>query len=76
MKKYRLIIACLLVVLAFLLFNLWNRNEKSILETFNMDLTTKEEITDELVTALFIEDITKEIMMSWPIVLIQVETKN
>lgn len=27
-----------------------------------MDLTTKEEITDELVKALFIEDITKEIM--------------
>lgn len=62
MKRYRLIIVCLLMVLAFLLFNLWNRNRKSIMETFNMDLTTKEEITDELVTALFIEDITKEIM--------------
>lgn len=62
MKKYRLIIVCLLIVLAFLLFNLWNRNRKSIMEIFNMDLTTKEEITDELVKALFIEDITKEIM--------------
>lgn len=50
MKKYRLIIVCLLMVLALLLFNLWNRNRKSILETFNMDLTTKEEITNELVT--------------------------
>lgn len=62
MKKYNLIIASLLMVLAFLLFNLWNKNRESIMETFDMDLTTKEEITDELVTALFIEDITKEII--------------
>jgi len=62
MKKYRLIIACLLIVLAFLLFNLCNRNRKPIIETFNVDSTTKEDITDELVIALFIEDITKEIV--------------
>lgn len=31
MKKYRLIIACQLMVLAFLLFNLWNKNRESIL---------------------------------------------
>ncbi len=61
MKKYRLIIASLLILLAFLLFNLCNRNRKSTIETFNVDSTTKEEITDELVIALFIEDITKEV---------------
>lgn len=61
MKKYRLIIACLLIVLAFSLFNLCLRNRKSTIETFNVDSITKEEITDELIIALFIEDITKEI---------------
>lgn len=62
MKKYRLIIVCLMILLAFLLFNLWSRNRKPIIETFNMDSTTKEEITDELAIALFIEDITEEII--------------
>ena len=62
MKKYRLIIVCLLILLVFLLFNLCNRNRKPIIETFNMDSTTKEVIMDELVIALFIEDITEEIM--------------
>ena len=60
MKKYRLIIVCLLIVLAFLLFNLCNRNRRPIIETFNVDSTTEEDITDELIIALFIEDITKE----------------
>ena len=60
MKKYSLIVVCLLILLAFLLFSLY-RNRKPTIETFNMDLTTKEEITDELVKALLIEDITKEI---------------
>ncbi len=60
MKRYRLIIVCLLIVLTFLLFNLCNRNRKPIVETFNVDSTTKEDITDELIIALFIEDITKE----------------
>ena len=58
MKKYRFITACLLILLAFLLFNIFNRNGNSTIETFNMDAATKEEITDELVIALFIEDIT------------------
>ena len=62
MKKYWLIIVCLLILLAFLLFNLCNRNRKSTIETFNVDSITKEEITDELIIALFIEDITEEIM--------------
>mgnify|MGYP001058164594 CR=1 FL=1 len=53
MKKYRLITACLLILLV-----LFNRNRNSTIETFNADAATKEEITDELVIALFIEDIT------------------
>ena len=60
MKKYRLIIVCLLIVLAFLLFNLCNRNRRPIIETFNVDSTTEEDTTDELIIVLFIEDITKE----------------
>lgn len=32
------------------------------IETFNVDATTKEEITDELVVALFIKEITDEII--------------
>ena len=62
MKKHCVIIVCLLVLLAFLLCNLCNRNRKPIIETFNMDSTTEEEITDELAIALFIKDITEEIM--------------
>ncbi len=61
MKKYRLIIVCLLILLVFWLFNLY-RNRKPIIETFNVDSTTKEKITDELVIALFIENITEEII--------------
>ena len=61
MKKDRLIIACLLIFLAFLLFNICNRNSKPSIETFSVDAITKEGIKDELVIALFIEDITKEI---------------
>lgn len=61
MKKNRLIIACLLILLAFFLFNICHRNSKPSIETFSVDSITKEEITDELVIALFIEDITKEI---------------
>lgn len=61
MKKYRLMIACLLILLFFSIFNLCNRNTKSNIETFNVNSTTKEDITDELIIALFIEDITKEI---------------
>ena len=61
MKKYRFITACLLILLAFLLFNILNRNRNSTIETFNADAVTKEEITDELVIALFIEDITNAV---------------
>lgn len=55
MKKYRLITACLLILLTLLLFNIFNGNRNSAIETFNVDAATKEEITDELVIALFIE---------------------
>lgn len=61
MRKHRLIIVCLLILLAVLLFNTFNRNKNSFIETFNADATTKEEITDELLIALFIEDITNAV---------------
>lgn len=61
MKKYRPIIACLLILLDFLLFIICIRNSKSSIETFNVHSATKEEITDEMVIALFIEDITNEL---------------
>lgn len=61
MKKYRPIIACLLILLEFLLFIICTRNSKSSIETFNVHSATKEEITDEMVIALFIEDITNEL---------------
>ncbi len=51
----------MLILLTFLLFNFSNRSRKSSIETFNVNSTTKEDITDELIIALFIEDITKEI---------------
>lgn len=43
MKKYRSITACLLILLVFLLFNIFNRNRNSTIETFNADAATKEE---------------------------------
>ncbi len=58
MKRYRFITACLLILLAFLLFDIFNGNRNSAIETFNADAATKEEITDELVIVFFIEDIT------------------
>lgn len=61
MKKYKLIIACLLISLAVSLFNVCKRNNRSCVETFKIESTTKEEMTDELVITLFIEDITEEI---------------
>lgn len=61
MKKYTLITVCLLMLLALLLFNLFNRNRNPTIEIFNTDAVTKEEITEELVIALFIEDITNAV---------------
>ena len=43
------------------MFNIFNRNRNSTIETFNADAATKEEITDELVIALFIEEITNAV---------------
>lgn len=58
MKKCRFIIVFQLILLASLLFHIFNGNRNLIMETFNVDSTTKEEITDELIIALFMEDIT------------------
>lgn len=61
MKKYRALTACLLILLAFILFSVYGKNKNPIVETFNVDATTKKEITDELVIALFIKEITDEV---------------
>lgn len=61
MKKYRLISVCLLILLFFLLFNICNRNKNLITQTFSVDSVTREEITDELIIALFIDEITNTI---------------
>lgn len=61
MKKYRALTACLLILLAFILFSIYGKNKNSIVETFNVEATTKKEITDELVIALFIKEITDEV---------------
>lgn len=58
MKKYGWVIVPLLILPAFLSIYILNENRDTTIETFNADATTKEEITDELVIALFIEDIT------------------
>lgn len=50
------------ILAAFLLFGIYDRNKNpTVAETFSMDSTTREEMTNEMVTALFIEEITKEI---------------
>lgn len=50
------------ILTAFLLFGIYDRNKNpTVVETFSMDSTTREEMTNEMVTALFIEEITKEI---------------
>lgn len=61
MKKHRLLTACLLMFLAFILLSAYVKSKYPIIETFNVDANTKEEITDELVIALFIKEITDEV---------------
>ena len=41
------------MLMEYCLFNIFNRNRNSTIATFNADAATKEEITDELVIALF-----------------------
>ena len=60
MKK-RGFTACFLILSAFILFSVYGKNKNTIIEAFNVDATTKEEITDELIIALFITEISDEI---------------
>lgn len=62
MKKGKPLSICLLILLILLGFNCYEKSKKQYLETFSVDSTTKEEITDELVIALFIEEITNEVI--------------
>lgn len=60
-KGGKLFCALMGTFLLFLLFDVYEKNKKTAMETFNVNAITEEEITDELIIALFIEDITKEI---------------
>ncbi len=62
MKKQRVLNACLLILLIFFGFGVYEKNKNLIKETFNVNATTREEITDELVIASFIEEITGEVI--------------
>lgn len=61
MKKYILLMVCVLIVMSFLFIFFYEKSRKPVMETFNVDSVTREEITDELIVALFIENITSEI---------------
>lgn len=61
MKKCRSLTACLMILAVFLLFNAYGKSKNLILETFNINSTSKEEVTSELVIAFFIEEITNEV---------------
>ncbi len=59
-KRLKVLVYGILVI--FLLFGIYDRNKNpTIVETFSVDSYTEEEVMDELVTAFFIEEITKEI---------------
>lgn len=62
MKKYRPLLVCLLALLVLLLFGAYEKDKNRMAETFNINAVTKEEITDELVIALFVEELTNEIL--------------
>ena len=62
MKKYDLLMISMFSLLAFLLFNIYAENRNTIMGTFNVNSTTKGEITDELIIALFVEEITNAVM--------------
>ncbi|MDE7202229.1 MAG: DUF3888 domain-containing protein [Lachnospiraceae bacterium] len=61
MKKHRVLTACSMILLAFILLSVYGKNKNPIKETLNVGATTEKEITDELVIALFIKEITDEV---------------
>ena len=62
MKKRKVLNVCLLILLIFFGFGVYGKNKNLIVGTFNVNAITREEITDELVIALFIEEITGEVI--------------
>ena len=61
MKKY-LPIAFLLIVLLLLVLRCNGKNKDMLMSVFNMNAKTEEEITDELIIALFVDNIRNDIL--------------
>lgn len=62
MKSGKLWIIGLVILSVLLLFRLCENSKEKYLETFDVNSITEEEITDELVIALFIKEITNEVI--------------
>lgn len=61
MKKY-LPITGLLMVLLLLLLSIYGKNKDTLMAVFNVNAKTEEEITDELIIALFVDNIRNDIL--------------
>lgn len=62
MRKY-LVIAVILILLLGVLLVAYVKRKQDAVETFHVSATTEDEIKDELIIALFIESITKNVNM-------------
>ena len=62
MRKY-LVIAVILILLLGVLLVAYVKRKQDAVETFHVNATTEDEIKDELIIALFIESITKNVNM-------------
>ncbi len=62
MKRRKLWIDGLIIAAVFLLFGICKNNKEQYVEAFDVNAVTEEEITDELIIALFVEEITNEVL--------------
>ena len=75
MKKNKILTACSLILLAFILLSSYGKNKNPIKETFNVDATTEKEITDE-VTGFYSEYYSGEIeVYDYEVMIVDVEKK-
>ena len=57
--KRNLFFVSLFIILTIILLCLFGSQEKDLVETFNSNSVTSDEIKDEMIVAMFIEDIRK-----------------